>query len=658
MSKTVQPIVEAVFAPGGEISRPVNFQWRLIRRKGRPFLLLPPRLTEIRAGLNLYSAQRRPAKIWRALLPVMFQTPAVKVFERIQFQADAASPIMQFMAEQAGRPAAEISPAAIKVSEVGSRARLVMLLCDESGRPGRVIKAGVNPAGLAATNREVELLEKLPPNKLGCIRVTGRLTTPAISAFATDYFPGTSPNDDAGMEHLFHAWLNDEPPVPLESLPSWHELAASAGAKSECWEILCRALAGKKIRTTLYHGDFAPWNVRIVNSQNLQAFDWERGRLHGFPGWDWFHFIVQTSVLARGYSVERAAAEVEQLIHSPRFQKYAAAAGISDIAEPLLLAYLLHQCWVIKPLEGAKTTAALFDFLFAHWQLSVAPAPVTPPPAPPEKAPTTGAPVSVALQLRRAARQWSNLFWEPSLNSKNQPAWYQEINAHWSALLLGLLLLAGIATAQFLANTHLLFLHFYLATCALVVWRAGRRCGFWFATLTAVIGPLVVSLKDAGFRNPEVMGWNTLMRFIILQLAVIFVSQLHRQRALVHHRSEIQMPAAKLADTWAVVFGCGLFLALVAWLDYITNPLMIFMPLYLFPAMMITLVLNRRWGIAFVLLSAGISTAVEFATNKISPEVSAWNLVMRMVLFLIVLWLVDRIRKENILFAARHLNHR
>jgi len=657
MSKSVRPIIEALFASSGQPGQPVAFEWWLMRRKGRPFFLLPRSAAVARTGLNLYSAQRRQAKIWRALLPVLLPTPAANFFERVRFQADTGSEIMQFMARQAGVAVGEVFPAAMKLSEVGHRARLVLLLCDEGGRPTRVIKVGINVAGRQATDQEADLLAQLPAHTLGCIRLTGRLVTPTLSAFATDYFPGTSPEDDTGMEHLFHAWLKDEPPVPLESLPLWQELAA-AGAQSESWPILSRALAGKKIRPTLYHGDFAPWNVRIVNSQNLQAFDWERGQLRGLPGWDWFHFIVQTSILARGYSVERAAAEVEQLIHSPRFQKYAADAGISDIAEPLLLAYLLHQCWIIKPLEGAKTTAALFDFLFAHWQLSAAPAPVTAPPATPEKSPPLSGLASVPAQLRRATGQWNNLFWEPSLNSKTQSSWPREFTAHWSALLVGLLLLAGIATAQFFASTHLLFLHFYLATCALVAWRAGRRCGFWFALLTAITGPIVVSLKEAGFRNPEVMGWNTLMRFIILQLVVIFVDRLHRQRALVHHRPEIKIPETKLADTWAVVFGCGLFLALVAWLDYITNPLMIFLPLYLFPAMMITLALNHRWGVAFVLLSTSTCAWVEFATNKISPEISAWNLVMRMVVFFIVLWLVDRIRKENILFAARDLRHR
>jgi hypothetical protein len=42
-------------------------------------------------------------------------------------------------------------------------------------------------------------------------------------------------------------------------------------------------------------------------------------------------------------------------------------AGICDIIQPLFLAYLLHQKWVIKPRDGRLATAELFEFLFIRW---------------------------------------------------------------------------------------------------------------------------------------------------------------------------------------------------------------------------------------------------------------------------------------------------
>jgi hypothetical protein len=653
MSKNVHEVIAGLFASDGQ-PQAANFDLRLIRRRGRPFLLLPDGLTAARTGLNIYSAQRRRARIWRQCLPVLFQTPLARLFRRIHFQANASSEIVQFMAQQAGVPADQISAAAIKLSEVGLRSRLVLLVCDEGGRPARVIKAGLNAIGREANDREADFLAQLPAGKIGCARLTGRLTTPTLSAFATDYFPGSSPRDDAGLEHLFHDWLNRNENLPLASLPVWRELDAAVGTSHRnTWQQINTRLAGKNIHTTLYHGDFAPWNIRAVNSRNLQAFDWERGSRHGIPGWDWFHFTIQTAILARRYSAERAAAEVEQLIHSQRFKKYADDAGIAEIVQPLILAYLLNHIWVTQPSEGGKTNAALFDLLCGHWLKATEPAAV---PFAPSDAPATGLWAAARRQLDSASRQWRNLFWEPTLNSKAPSSWSAEFQAHWFAVLGTGLLLTVIGILQFHTTSHLMFLPFYVATCALLTLKAGRRWGALSAAAAAVIAPLVVAARDADFRDPEVMVWNTIMRLIILEMCVFFVDRIHTQQA-VHHRPAKDCPPAKPSENWAVLLACGLYLAIVAWLDYITNPHLIFLPLYLFPCMMLTLVLNFRWGVAVAVLSIAVGTTIESLTSKLPqlslPEVFVWNFMMRLVICLLVLALLNRIRKENILFIQR-----
>jgi len=654
MFRVVLPTVQTLFASEGQLRHPVHFDWRLIRRKRRPFLLLPVAMSDVRVGLELYSAQRRRAKLWRAVLPVLFETPAASLFERVCFEADASSEVMQFLARQAGVPANRIQVTAIKFGGVAQRSRLVLLLCDETRRPVSVVKVGVNAAGREATDREADLLEKLPPNKLGCIRMTGRLNTPALSAFATAYFPGNSPHDDAGMERLFLAWLNPGPSVSLASLETWCELADKAAkADPGAWRVISAALAGKTVRTTLYHGDFAPWNIRAINAQNLQVFDWERGQLHGIPGWDWFHFFVQTAILARRLSMERAAAEVEQLLYSNRFRQYAIAAGISDFVQPLLLAYLLHQKWVIKPLEGGQTTTDLFDLLAARWQM-------TPPPAQVEsvKPPVPGLWADAMLQLKSTAAQLSNLFWEPSLTASTPPSLGKQFQRHWRVILLTGLMLAAVVTAHYFSSTHLLFLPFYLLPCALLTWKIDRRWGALAATVCALAGPLIQSTKDAGFHKLDVTVWNIGMRLITLQLCVLFVDQIHKQRKLSRHYAVPEHPSARFAENWAVVLASGLLFGIVAGMDSITPPKMVFLPLYLLPCMILTLVLNLRWGMAAALVAIVASSLVEYSTNSNYEiaEVFGWNFIMRLAVFLTVLALLDRIRRENILFFAR--NHK
>ena len=654
MSKRIPPIIAALFSGPGR-SQPMAFEWRLISRHDRPFLLLPCGLAATRTGLCLYSAQRLRAKIWRKILPALLQSPLSRFFEHICFEADASADILQFMAQQSGIPAERICPPAIKLSDVGSRSRLVLLLCDEGGRPARVIKAGLNAAGRLATDQEADFLAQLPANKLGCIRLTGRLVTPAVSAFATDYFPGTSPYDDAGLEHLFHDWLSRDEPVPLESLPAWRDLAAvMAGTGMAAWPQIQSALAGKKIRRTLYHGDFAPWNVRVVNSRNLQAFDWERGSHAGVPGWDWFHFTVQTAILARRHSPERAAAEVEQLVHSPRFQKYAAAAGIAGIVEPLVLSYLLHHLWVIRPLEGATTTARLFEFLSGHWQMQPLPAPgVAARPA--EDSAPAGLWATARRQLNAAGGHAFNLFWEPSLNFHDQPPLGAKILRHWRDVLLAAGLLAALGAGQFFAGVAVSLMPLYVAVCVLLAWKTDRRVGTLMAVVAAMVGPLVVGMKDAGYASLPVVSWNSAMRFIILEISVLFAIRIREQKNLFHPPVGVAPPPAKIADNWAVLLACGIWFAAIAVLDSVTGPHLTCMPLYLFPCMMVTLVFNLRWGVVAAALAAFTDIFLQSCADARfqAPRIFGWNLLMRLSLFLLVIVLLDRIRRNSILFSAR-----
>jgi hypothetical protein len=656
MFRTILPNIKTLFSSGGRSRQPVHFNWRLIRRNRWPFLLLPTTAPDVRAGLKLYSAQRRRAKIWRALLPLLFKTPAANLFERVRFEADAGAEIMQFLAQQYGVPAERIQVSAIKFGGVVQQSRIALLLGDETRRPLSVVKVGLNSAGREATDREADLLEKLPHGTLGCIRMTGRLKTPELSAFATAYFPGDSPGNDAGMEHLFHAWLNPGPPVPLAGLETWRDLAAEAArANPGMWQVLSAALGGKTVRTTLYHGDFAPWNIRAVNAQNLQVFDWERGRLQGIPGWDWFHFFVQTAILARRHSVQRVAAEVEQLLDSDRFKKYAGEAGISDFVRPLLLAYLLHQKLVIKPLEGGKKTAELFELLSAHWQMAQQSG--SNPATAPGDSPRPGLWADALLQLKSAAVVSSNLFWEPSLTARVRLSMRAQFSRHRPVVLLAGLMLAGVATMHYYSSAHLLFVAFYLVPCALLTWKIDRRWGTLAAIAAAVAGPLIGYVKDPGSHKLDVVGWNMIMRLLTLQLCVVFLGQISRHTNRLERHATPQYRPGKFTENWAVVLACGLLFLTVAKLDLITDPHMSFLPLYLVPCIILTLMLNLGWGIAAALAGAITVSLIQYYTGPYHEvaKVFGWNLGMRLVIFLFVTLLLDRIRKGNtLLFFHNH----
>lgn len=86
------------------------------------------------------------------------------------------------------------------------------------------------------------------------------------------------------------------------------------------WETLERAtriLARTPIRQTVTHGDFAPWNLRRSDGA-IYALDWEYGSLDGLPLLDEIHFRLQTGLLVRSWSPQRACEMLISFVNETR----------------------------------------------------------------------------------------------------------------------------------------------------------------------------------------------------------------------------------------------------------------------------------------------------------------------------------------------------
>lgn len=654
MPKSIQPLIETLFRAAQPSGKRLMFHWRLISRQGRPLLLLPELGMDLRVGLELYSAQRRRAKIWRAALPKIIHSPAASLFHRISFEADTNSEFVRFLSEQSGVPAEQLRAPAIKFGGLGEKkTRLALLVCDQTNRPAKVIKVGLNAEGRAATEREADTLAQLPAEVIGCIRMSGRSATEKWSAFATPFFPGESPENDAGMEIVFHSWLKRGEAMAVEEFESWRELETKVPAgQSEKLSAVAAALAGKKIRSTLYHGDFTPWNLRAINAMNLQAYDWEVGFLRGIPGWDWFHFIVQTSILVKRHSPARVAAELEQLIQSPRFIKYAQAAGIEKIIEPLLLAYLLHQEHVICPLQGRETTRRLFEMLWRHWQRGKIPAMVASQVSPVSVPPPAGA----MVQISAALASLMNLFWQPSLAHTAQPPLLEQARKHWKPLLASFVLIVCLAQLPLLTSPRLMFAPFYLAPCIFMALRTDRRLASLVAFASGFGGPLLVYWGIPDFASLSVTLWNGLMRFVVFQTVVVLFDRVRRQGVLRPMESSRldPNPIQAIAGNWAVILLAVMLLLLVVVIDYLSGINALMTGLYIIPCMIMTLALGWRWGTVFAVVCAVLGPVMQRPDPAYQAlDIQFWNTVMRLVMYEMVVLMIERVRRENILFTSQ-----
>ena len=68
-------------------------------------------------------------------------------------------------------------------------------------------------------------------------------------------------------------------------------------------------IGDKSLPLGFCHGDFKPWNVRLLSADRLYIFDWEMARDQWLPLWDYFHFLLQTFILIKrkstGFLVKR-----------------------------------------------------------------------------------------------------------------------------------------------------------------------------------------------------------------------------------------------------------------------------------------------------------------------------------------------------------------
>jgi aminoglycoside phosphotransferase (APT) family kinase protein len=151
----------------------------------------------------------------------------------------------------------------------------------------------------------------------------------------------------------------------LEDVGAWRRLKAAYG-NEPIFQRLSEALRSREFSATLYHGDFAPWNIK-VSGDKWTALDWERGELTGVPGWDWFHYVTQSGILVKKLSAGKLMTKLEQLMEAKIFRDYAERAGIAGYEKNLAVAYLFYCAKELRPTEGADTGAALLALSAERW---------------------------------------------------------------------------------------------------------------------------------------------------------------------------------------------------------------------------------------------------------------------------------------------------
>ncbi len=358
-----------LFSPGGPASSASVRLW-VLRKDGHPFLLLPTRPRLAAQALGLYPAQTAKARLAKAVLRVVLQArlplPLPVVSLRISAQDDFAS----YLRRRAGSAPPAFPPMAVLAGNARTPGRrLLVLLFGPDHKPLAVVKAGLTSTGRELIDREKSFLASVAPGTPGVPALRGDFQSPRIAAFSLDFVEGISPSssDETAVAPLLDAWRREDQLVSVVETAAWRRLAAACPAHP-LLDRLTAALAPRRVHPVLFHGDFAPWNLKRPRTGGpCVALDWERGEAVGIPGWDWFHFVLQSAILAEKLPTTAVQRRAEQLLASPAFQSYAARCRVSGAERELVLAYLIYCVEVLRPSEGLAATRALLETLTRPW---------------------------------------------------------------------------------------------------------------------------------------------------------------------------------------------------------------------------------------------------------------------------------------------------
>ena len=343
------------FPSPAEGARSVRLGFRVIRRNGEPLLLLPTERRLAGASLSLYPAQSVTAKLARSVLAGMSQLGLYPGTTVATLDVDIESAFTQFLAgDRAATNSFRFAMLAGNVRAPGRR--FVFLVFDEHGEPQRIVKAGFGGEAGAHIRREAAFLREAPRELTGAPMLHGELSTGDVSALAMEYISGNTPGagESSRVAGLLGGWLDLGRTVRCADLPAFQRLNTAAGADPGARRILA-TLGDATHHPAIFHGDLAPWNIRLdPGSNRLRVFDWERGELSGPPGWDWFHFTLQPAILVRRLSLDRLEEHAHRTLRSAEFLDYARRAGITAHTRQLMLAYLLYCRDVQQQADGSE----------------------------------------------------------------------------------------------------------------------------------------------------------------------------------------------------------------------------------------------------------------------------------------------------------------
>jgi hypothetical protein len=301
---------------------------RLVRRKGRVLLGLPPGREAAARALGLYQPQRALARL---------MATGLRGMAHVGLHGGILSKIHLTGGSTSMSPAlTRIEPGTCGVL-LGSPEHRVRRAIASYRKDGgwEVAKISFGEAGARLLEEEAQALKTLHPLATGVPRMLGLHHGEGVTVMRMPYLTGQAvgPGESNAALQLLKQWITGQTPKPITDFPEWTAIASALSEFESGGRVLER-LSRECLTPVICHGDFARWNLLRKADGGLVVLDWEWGHSGGLPGIDLVHYFLQDARLVERLSPADAIRKTCLILESPACRVYLDKTGWSG--DPLL----------------------------------------------------------------------------------------------------------------------------------------------------------------------------------------------------------------------------------------------------------------------------------------------------------------------------------
>jgi hypothetical protein len=344
------PLSWDVLLGGSHQAKPDKRAFYLLKRQRHELLAVPVNRRNAAEALTLYLPQTSKARWAKTIFRLALSGPLAGLLPSREVDLERTE-FTDFLGSLSDNRVPDFCVLSGNPAEPGRR--FLFGLLDEKGRCYRVVKCATDPVGRELIDHEAAVLNSTGEKIPGIPEVRAALSTCDCSAFAMDFFPApTHPLARKDRIGLVRRWIRPGPAVSLDSLPPWRAIADSGIDGS-----------GTMIKPVIFHGDFAPWNIR-GDGKEWMVVDWEKACPLGPPLWDLLHYEIQTAILVDRSSPENILERLAGILADADIHSYLQDCGCPDAGRLLVDSYLRHADKHFPPIRGRDT----MDRLLTLWR--------------------------------------------------------------------------------------------------------------------------------------------------------------------------------------------------------------------------------------------------------------------------------------------------